>query len=135
MFANRINEVLASKGSEKINIICHSKGGMGARTVAQQPCFGEKSASIICVATPHGRSRMVDALLKLLKRLFGIVGFFVDKWIKLIGDTHPSFKQVCIEFSTEHMDKFNEKTPDVDDIYYKSYACVQKTRWRISAYG
>ena len=60
--AVRIDEILAESGSEKVNIIAHSKGGLDARMAASSFGCGSKIASITTVATPHHGSKTIDKL-------------------------------------------------------------------------
>ncbi len=124
MIATRIDEILLQTGSEKVNIIAHSKGGLEARMVASSLNYGEKIASITTIATPHRGSKTLDRVMKLPKSVFNLASFAVNNWIKIVGDKKPDFLKVCEDFTTANMEKFNELNPDVPGIYYQSYACV-----------
>lgn len=123
----RINQILDETGSEKINIIAHSKGGLEARMAASSLGMGERIASITTIGTPHRGSKTIDRLLKAPNSLFNIASFAVNNWIGLIGDTRPDFYAVCRDFSTEYAERFNRNNPDVPGVYYQSFAGVMKT--------
>lgn len=123
----RIEAVLAETGAEKVNIIAHSKGGLEARMAAASLDAGGKIASITTIGTPHCGSRTVDALLRLPDWLFAVAAFFVDHWIRIVGDTKPDFRTVCKSFSTEYAARFNAENPDVSGIVYSSYGGVMKS--------
>ena len=123
----RIRQILEETGSEKINIIAHSKGGLEARMVASSLGMGSAIASITTIGTPHRGSKTIDRLLKAPDSLFNIASFAVNNWIGLIGDTKPDFYAVCKDFSTEYAEAFNRENPDVPGIYYQSFAGVMKS--------
>ena len=120
----RIDEVLAETGAEKVNLIAHSKGGLEARMAASSLGCGSKIASITTVATPHHGSRTLDRLMKLPQGVFSLAALAVNNWIRLVGDKKPDFLKVCQGFTTGHMEKFNRENPDVPGVFYQSYACV-----------
>lgn len=123
----RIWQILDETGTEKVNIIAHSKGGLEARMVASSLGMGEYIASITTIGTPHRGSKTIDKLLKAPDSLFNIASFAVDNWIGLIGDTKPNFYAVCRDFSTGYAERFNRENPDVPGVYYQSFAGVMKT--------
>ena len=120
----RIDEVLAETGAEKVNLIAHSKGGLEARMAASSLGCGSKIASITTVATPHHGSRTLDRLMKLPQGVFSLAALAVNNWIRLVGDKKPDFLKVCQGFTTGHMEEFNRENPDVPGVFYQSYACV-----------
>ena len=123
----RIRQIIDETGSEKVNIIAHSKGGLEARMVASSLGMGKAIASITTIGTPHRGSKTIDKLLKIPDSLFNIASFAVDNWIGLIGDTKPNFYAVCQDFSTEYAERFNRENPDVPGVYYQSYAGIMRT--------
>ncbi len=124
--ARRIDEILAETGSGKVNIIAHSKGGLDARRAASAYGCGEKIASITTVATPHRGSRVLDRLFCLPRPVWNAAAFAVNNWIRLVGDRKPDFLKLCEDMTTEGMQRFNARTPDVPGVYYQSFACVMK---------
>ncbi len=123
----RIRQILDETGSDKVNIIAHSKGGLEARMAASSLGMGAFIASITTIGTPHRGSKTIDKLLKAPNSLFNIASFAVDNWIGLIGDTKPNFYAVCRDFSTAYAETFNRENPDVPGIFYQSFAGVMKT--------
>lgn len=120
----RVREILARTGTEKINLIGHSKGGLEVRMVAASPEMEGKVASVTTVATPHHGSKTMDRLLRAPQRLFNMAAFAVNNWTRAFGDREPDFTTVCREFSTAHMEKFNRDYPDCPDVFYQSFACA-----------
>lgn len=122
--AERIDEILAETGAEKVNLIAHSKGGLEARMAASALGYGGKIASITTIATPHHGSKTLDRLMRLPRGMFSLAALAVDNWIRILGDKKPDFLRVCEDFTTAHMEEFNRNNPDVPGIFYQSYACV-----------
>ncbi|HHT17266.1 MAG TPA: alpha/beta fold hydrolase [Papillibacter sp.] len=121
---SRIDEILAETGAEKVNIIGHSKGGLDARMAASSLGYGDKIASITTVATPHRGMKWVDRLMGMPKVLLSAVAFVANTSMKILGDKRPDFLKVYEGFTPACMDEFNQRNPDVPDVFYQSYACV-----------
>lgn len=124
--AERIDAVLAETGAEKINLVAHSKGGLEARMAASSLGAGAKIASITTIATPHHGSGTIDLLFKAPRPLFSLAALAVNNWSRLVGDRKPDFLTVCEGFTTERMEAFNRRNPDVPGVFYQSFACVMR---------
>lgn len=122
----RIEQIFAESGAEKLNVIAHSKGGLDMRYVISSLQMGDKIASLTTVSTPHHGSKTVDLLLKLPDILVKIVGKCTDLCLRIGGDKEPDSYKVFHSFSTSYAEKFNQKNPDVQGVYYQSYAFVMK---------
>jgi|SRR4030095_6110901 triacylglycerol lipase len=59
---DRVNEVLATSGSEKVHIIAHSMGGLDARHMIVDKEMADKVATLTTVGTPHLGSPVADHL-------------------------------------------------------------------------
>ena len=121
-----IDEVLSKTGAEKVNVISHSKGGLDTRYLISTLGYGNKIASLTMLQTPHHGSKTVDWLMKLPKVLVRLAGFLTSAWYKIMGDKKPAAYKCFELFTTQGAEKFNEENPDVDGIYYQSYAFVMK---------
>jgi len=104
-----IEDVLKETGTEKVNIISHSKGGIDSRYLIWKHGFGDKIASLTTICTPHNGSEIADLICsqkithaKLTKKVLVIFG-------KLYGDTNPDVLNVSYQLTTEEMRRFNEK--------------------------
>lgn len=120
--ARRVEEVLAETGSEKLNLIAHSKGGLDARYLVSSLGYGDRAASLTTVSAPHHGSRTMDVLDRLPQWVFRLIGFFVNGWYRLIGDRNPDFCGACRQFTTAWAEEFNRRNPDVPGVLYQSYA-------------
>ena len=122
----RIEEILKLTGSEKVNIIAHSKGGLDSRYAISILGAGDLVASLTTVGTPHHGSKTVDLLLRLPNFFVRFVAFWGDFWYKKFGDQNPKCYTVFHCFTTENMKAFNALTPDHPSVYYQSYAFSMK---------
>jgi len=124
--AQRIDEIIAETGADKVNIIAHSKGGLDSRYAISTLNMAQKVASLTTVCTPHNGSKTIDRLLNIPKPLYRIVCFFVDVWYRVLGDKNPRTYAVIESFSTQSTKVFNEQNPDACGVYYQSYAFVMQ---------
>jgi len=123
---DNLNKFIAETNNEKVNIIAHSKGGLEARYMISSLGMADKIASLTMVATPHYGSKTIDLLCKLPKWLYRIAAFFTNLFFKMLGDKKPDFYTASRQFTTVHMETFNEQNPDSASVYYQSYAAVMK---------
>ena len=113
----QIEQIVATSGKPKVNIIGHSQGGLDARYVAAvRP---DLVASVTTVGTPHGNEPLVDAILSsydsgdgfgTLLRLFGpsivdLVVLFTDS--DQPEDAIAAFRSL----STAALAQFNARYP------------------------
>ena len=122
----RIRQILAQTGAEKVNIIAHSKGGLDSRYAISAAGAGDCVASLTTIATPHHGSKTVDLLMKLPDPLVRFVGLCTDCMFRIMGDKKPHSYAVFHCFTTTAAEKFNAETPDQEGILYQSYAFVMK---------
>lgn len=126
VLAARIGEILAESGAEKVNIIAHSKGGLDSRYVISSLQMAEKVASLTTVSTPHNGSKTVDLLLKAPDFLVRFGSACADLWFRLLGDQKPHTYRVIRSFTTAEAERFNRENPDVEGVYYQSYAFAMR---------
>ena len=119
----RVEEILKKTGSEKINIIAHSRGGLEARYIISMLGMENKVASLTTLATPHRGSSMADLIIKNIKNKKAII-LFLDFYAKVIGDDNPESLNAGIELTTKKMKMFNDTVKDSDKVYYQSYAAA-----------
>ena len=62
--AERIKQIVADTGCEKVNIIAHSKGGLDSRYAAAVEDMSSYIASVTTINTPHQGCEFADYLLK-----------------------------------------------------------------------
>lgn len=122
----KILEVLAATGSEKVNIIAHSKGGLDARYAVSKLGMGPYVASLTTVCTPHRGCRFVDYACRLPERLYRFVARCFDGAFRRFGDRNPDFYTATRQFSTRDSERFNLDVTDVKGVYYQSYASMMR---------
>lgn len=120
--ARRVDQVLLETGSEKVNLIAHSKGGLDARYLVSSLGYGDRVASLTTVSTPHHGSRTMDAIIKMPRWALQAAGLFVNGWYRLLGDAHPDFCGACRQFTTAWAEEFNCQNPDAPGVLCRSYA-------------
>ncbi|MCB9481154.1 MAG: alpha/beta fold hydrolase [Desulfobacteraceae bacterium] len=129
-FKRQVLDILAATGKEKVNIIGHSHGTLYSRYAISNLGLGPYVASYTSIAGPHRGSSIADMVIDTLPdSLHDDVGGafdFIYTWV--FGDTNPDSLQNAIDLTTDYMKNvFNPNTPDIDGIYYQSYAA--KAKW------
>lgn len=123
---SRVEEIIRESGAEKLNVIAHSKGGLDIRYAISTLGIGDKIASVTTINTPHNGSLTVDALLKVPDVLIRLGSKCTDIWMRILGDRKPNTYSAIQSFRTDCAEKFNRENPDLEGIYYQSYAFVMK---------
>ena len=118
----RVEEVLAETGSEKVHLIAHSKGGLEARYLVSSLGMASCVASVTLISAPNRGSKTMDLLYRMPRGILGLAGFFVNGWYRFIGDKHPDFCSTCAQFTTAWAQEFNRQNPDAEGVLYRSYA-------------
>ncbi len=118
---NTVDMVLRVTGSEKINIIAHSKGGIDSRYFIYKYNYGGKVASLTTISTPHHGAEIADLIYRqkivhtnMTKKALAAFG----KWY---GDTNPDLYNVNYQLTTEKMKEFNKMIIMDPQVYYQSY--------------
>jgi len=121
-----VDKVLDETKSEKVNIIAHSKGGLDSRYFIWKYDYGDKTASLTTISTPHHGAEIADLIYKqnivhsnIVKKTLKIFG-------KLYGDTNPDIYSVNYQLTTEKMKEFNEKIGMDHKVYYQSVYATMK---------
>lgn len=118
----RVEEILAETGSEKVHLIAHSKGGLDARYLVSSLGMAPQVASVSLISAPNHGSRTMDCISRLPGWIMGFAGVFVNGWYRLLGDKHPDFRSACVQFTTAWAEEFNCRNPDAEGVVYRSYA-------------
>ena len=114
--------VLKETGSEKVNILAHSRGGLETRYVISALGMENVVASLTTMSTPHHGSKSMNIALKFPVWLYRFASIFVDLWSELMGDYNPDFFKSSRQLSESCCSVFNKSYPNKDTIYYQSYA-------------
>lgn len=119
--ADKIKEVLAETGAEKVNIIAHSKGGLDSRYAIAHLGMDKYVATLTTINTPHYGCKFVDMLLEKIPD--GIKRFVDNKYNKLftaLGDKSPSFINGVYDLTYKNCSEMNAVTPDSPLVSYRS---------------
>ena len=130
MLKDTVEEVLTATGSEKVNLIAHSKGGLEARYMITKLGMDDKVASLTTVDTPHHGVVIADKIYKILpQKLIRKISSIVDKRAKRLGDLEPDTYTVGTELSMAQCEEFNKNVTNSDKVFYQSVSCVSHPVW------
>ncbi len=131
----RIQEVRKTTGAAKVNLICHSLGGLDCRYAVSPSGLradtGEDVASAVAsittVGTAHRGTRIADVLLGLTPD--GDRGKTIEDFATLVGDwfsddrlqSNLHLKEALRALSTANAPAFNAEIVDAPGIYYQSW--------------
>ncbi len=122
----RVMQIVAETGCEKVNILAHSRGGVDARYMIARLEMAEYVASLSTFGTPHNGSKTLDWLFGWPRPALRGVCAVADVIMRMAGDTHPRTYELLKCFTTSQARLFNESTPDAEGVYYQSFAFVLK---------
>lgn len=124
--AMRIKHVCELAGSEKVNIIAHSKGGLDTRCAISKYGADKYVASLTTVSTPHRGCEFAEYLLnKIPKKQQDAIASMYNNLYERLGDDNPDFMEGVTDLTYSACLKFNEETPDSENVYYQSVGSRQ----------
>lgn len=129
-FKRQFLQILAASGASKANIIGHSHGTIYTRYAITNLGLSDKVASYTSIAGPHRGSVVCDAIVGLVPdSLEWLVGDMMDFVYSFIfGDTDPNSLENAYDLTTTYMiNVFNPNTPNMEAVYYQSWAGKIKT--------
>ena len=119
--AERIKEVIAETGAEKVNIIAHSKGGLDSRYAISHLGMDKYVATLTTINTPHYGCKFVDMLLgKIPESIQSFVDRKYNKLFTALGDKDPSFLDGVYDLTYKNCSELNASTPDSQLVSYRS---------------
>ena len=126
--AERIKQIVAETGCEKVNIIAHSKGGLDSRAAIARYGVEDMVASLTTVNTPHRGCEFADYLLgKIGQGIKDRVAATYNAALSKLGDPSPDFIEAVTDLTHEACAKFNSITPDSDKVFYQSIGSYMRT--------
>ena len=128
-FETQFLQIKAISGALQFNIIGHSHGALYTRYAVSNLKLSPYVKSLTSIAGPHQGMVLADIILKIVptpvKWIAGDTLDFVYDYI--VGDTNSNSCQNAYDVTTTHMQKiFNPNTPDMDNVYYQSWAAEAK---------
>ena len=119
--ARRIEDIVATTGCGKLNIIAHSKGGLDSRYAISKLGCDKYIASLTTVNTPHHGCLFAEYLLGACKpRIKSIIENTYNKIFYAIGDDNPDFMSAVKCLTNSYCERFNEDVADSPDVMYQS---------------
>ncbi len=129
-FRDQFLDILALTGASKANIIAHSHGTVYTRYAISNLGLSSKVASYTSIAGPHRGSAIADLIMyNLSDDMITAIGGSLDfVYAFVFGDTDPDSVQNGYDLCTDYMTEiFNPNTPDMEGVYYQSWAAKAKT--------
>lgn len=118
----QLEEIMAKSQAKGIHIIAHSKGGLEARYLITKLAMGKYVKSLTTLSTPHHGSEMSARILRMPHFLAKIICGYWNFLYRLFGDKKPDLYRLAAELTPEYLKKFNEEVPNLEGVYYQSYA-------------
>ncbi len=129
-FKSQFMYIKAISGAEKLNIIGHSHGTIYTRDAITNMGLAPFVASHTSIAGPHRGSAVADVIVGVVPdSLEWLVGDTLDfVYAFIFGDTNPNSLENGYDVTRPYMQNvFNPHTPNVNGIYYQSWAAKAKT--------
>lgn len=124
--AQTIDKALSETGTNKVNIIAHSKGGLDSRYLISRMGYADKVASLTTMSTPHRGSALIDLLNRLPDGCYRFIAGYFDKSFSKFGDEMPDCYHASKQLAPAYCKSFNEQTKDSPLVYYQSYTSVMR---------
>ena len=121
----RIKDILNKTGSDKVNVIAHSKGGLDIRYAISMLGGDKYIASLTTINTPHRGCIFADYLLsKIPKTTQNKVARKYNKTLKKLGDYNPDFMEAVTDLTSVACNKRNKIVIDSSNVYYQSVGSI-----------
>lgn len=125
MLKDQILDIMKKEKTDKVNLICHSKGGLDSKYMIQHLGMEDYVASLTTLCTPHKGSKIADILLKLPRFLIRIIAFWLNLIYRIFKDKNPDSLTVAKELSSVSF--LEEETINFSDkVYCQSYSTTMK---------
>ena len=119
--AERIRQILAETGCEKVNIIAHSKGGLDSRAAIAHQGMAPYVASLTTINTPHRGCIFAEYLLeKIPAAARQKIADTYNAALKRLGDENPDFLAAVTDLTASACEKRNAAAPDAPGVFYQS---------------
>ena len=119
--ADRIRQILAETGCEKVNIIAHSKGGLDSRAAIAHAGCAPCVASLTTINTPHRGCIFAEYLLeKIPAAARQKIADTYNAALKRLGDERPDFLAAVTDLTASACEKRNAVAPDAPGVFYQS---------------
>ena len=110
---DEITTVLKENGTDKVNIIAHSKGELDAKYMIRELGMAPHVASLTTLCTPHHGSPIASFILRFPKFAVKYTAFWVDTVYRILGDKQPDSFTTCEEL--KRIDSLETETLNLGD--------------------
>lgn len=120
-----IETILRETGTEKVNLIAHSKGGLDAKYMIQQLGMADKVASLTTLCTPHRGTPIASFILRFPRFAVKYAAFWVDTAYRILGDKAPDSLTACEQL--KRTEKLEQETVNLDsDVMCQSFSAAMR---------
>lgn len=128
--AAQVDELLTNSGSERVNLVCFSMGGIDCRYLVSPDGldYGDKVASITTISSPHRGTYVADVAVGFLPdeddadAIDAIATVFGRTFSEVADDSH--IVSALKAMSERTMVEFNATISDAPSVMYQSWAGV-----------
>ncbi|MBR3109349.1 MAG: hypothetical protein IKH30_19515 [Clostridia bacterium] len=118
---DEINWIIRETGSDKVNIIAHSKGGLDAKCMIRQYGMADQVASLTTLCTPHQGSPIASFVMRFPRFAVKYAAFWVNTFFRFFGDKHPDSFTACQELKrSEHLEQ--DMLEGIDGVFCQSFS-------------
>ena len=117
----RIQEILRQTGSEKVNIIAHSKGGLDCRYAMAFCGAAPYVASLTTINTPHRGCKFADYLLNVIPQpAQQQVAATYNKTLQKLGERDADFLAAVNDLTSARCLELDKAMPMPQDVFCRS---------------
>ena len=121
----QILDIMEKHSVDKVNLICHSKGGLDSLYMIENLEMENHVASLTSLSTPYKGSPIANFLLKLPKFLVRFLAFWINLIYKIFKDKNPDAYKVCMQLKEK--DSLEKDTLSSNsNIYVQSFSSTLK---------
>lgn len=121
----RIQEICRQTGSEKVNIIAHSKGGLDSRYAMAFCGAAPYVASLTTVNTPHRGCKFADYLLNVIPESTQqeVAGAY-NKTLRKLGEPDADFMAAVRDLTSASCTQRDQQMPLPDGVFCQSIGSI-----------
>ena len=113
--------VMEECGTDKVNLVAHSKGGLDSKYMITNLGMEDNVASLTTICTPHQGSIIASKIYKMPYSVKIIISSIVnDLYLVIAKDKHPDSMKVCEQLCT--VDTYEEVMCFSNKVYCQSYS-------------
>lgn len=125
LLKDRILQILAETGAEKVNIIAHSKGGLDCRYAIAKLGIGDCVASLTTINTPHRGCLFADYLLtNIPAETKDTIAQTYNSALRKLGEKEADFLAAVNDLTDTHCKQLDSEMPTPEGIFCQSVGSV-----------